>query len=151
LRDDGGVGTATAQVVSTEAQVVSVALKVERIRSAREIEFQPVRLAAGTAQAVRMQPGQVVHDVCVAVSSSRGAVQAESIEMAGEVAGSFGPMRVEVHEQAPAGLACPSEPADGSGWRGYAAFAWVTAVDFAQVTMSYHGLGDATLATQILP
>lgn len=147
LRDDNGAGTATAQVVSTQAQVATVALKVERARSARDIDFKPVRFAAGTPQPVRIEPGQVVHDVCIAVNSAQGALQADSLS----VAGSFSPVRVDIRDQAPPGLTCPSEPVDAFGWRGYAAFTWATAVDFAQVTMSYQGPGDTTLATDILP
>jgi hypothetical protein len=146
LRAEDGVGKASAAVVATVARVATVAFKVERIRSARDIEFQPVRLAAGTPRALRMQPGQVVHEVCVAVNSSRGSVQVEALS----AAGSFGPNRVAVRQQAPAELPCPTEPVDEFGWRGYAAFTWATAVDFAQVTLSYQGPGEDTLATDIL-
>ncbi len=140
-------GMATAAVVSTEARVVTVALKVERIRSAREISFEPVRFVVGVPQPVRLQPGQVVHDVCVAVNSSKGTLQADAIS----VEGSFSPVRVDVRDQMPTGLTCPTETVDEIGWHGYAAFTWGTAVDFAQVTLTYLGPEGSSLATDTQP
>lgn len=147
LADDGsGVGLARAGVLATRDGVVTVALKADPVRTARELEFSPVRMAVGPAVPVRIAPGKVVHQVCVAVNSAGGRLQAESLTVAGE----FAPVSVEVRPSAPAGAACPSEPVDGFGWRGFAGFSWGTAADFAQVVMSYQGPGQETLTTEIL-
>ena len=153
LRDQGdGTGAATAGVIATEPGLVTVALKADRARTAYELDFQPVVLAVGPGTPVRFEPGQVVHQVCVAVNSTQGVLQVDSLERPGseEQVGTFTPASLPVRTQMPTGVTCPSEPLDSVGWLGYAVFTWGTSIDFAQVSLSYLGSDDAPLTTERL-
>ena len=150
-----GTGTATVGVLASEPGIVSVALKADRVRTARELDFQPVRIAIGTGTPMRLEPGLVVHEVCVAVNSANGILRADAFDVPGSenlsAPGSFSPVSLPVRADMPAGAECPSESVDAFGWLGYAVFSWATHVDSGTVTMSYLGPDDSTLATELLP
>lgn len=155
LQDQGdGTGLAAAGLVATQPGLITVALKADRARTAMDLSFQPVRLAIGPASPLRLEPGQVIHQVCVAVNSSAGSLQFDNLDVPGSEnlssPGAFTPASLPVRPQVPTGVTCPSEPIDAFGWRGYAVFSWGTPVDFAQVSMSYLGPDSAALTTERL-
>ena len=145
-----GTGVATASVVSNQEGVVTIDLKADRVRTLRELTFEPVRMAVGPAVPVRLQPGLVMHEVCVAVNSAYGTLRPDVLEIPGFETGTFAPMAREVRPELPAGAMCPTEPVDSFGWQGYALFTWGTPADFAQLVMSYLGPDETPLASDIL-
>lgn len=156
LRDalGDGVGTASVGVVATQPGVVTVALKADRVRTSHELTFEPVRLAMGAPVPSRLQPGQVIHEVCVATNSAHGTLRVDTLEVPGSegqtTPGSFSPTNREVRSDMPANAGCPTEAVDAFGWQGYALFTWGTPVEFAQATMSYLGPNDEALTSDIL-
>lgn len=153
--DGDGIGTATAHVISTISGVVTVALKADRIRTAQEIDFRPVRMAIGMPTPSRMVPGQTEYDVCVAINSAYGTLSVNGLSVADpdslSAIPSFLPALVDVSTQLPMGMACPTETGDTIGWQGYAGFQWTTPIEFSQADIVYLGPSDGSqLASKTL-
>lgn len=147
LTDVNGVGQATAGVVSAQVGTVAVAFKPDPLRTPRQIEFVPVRMAVGPGNEVRFLPGLVEHRVCVAVNSPTGTVRASELVGAEEGGGAV-QASATVSSVEPMGLGCPSAAIDQVGWTGYAVLLWQTFADRADLTLTYLGPADAELAAE---
>lgn len=149
-----GLGVATAGVITTQPGIVTVALKADSARTAQELDFEPVRMAVVPAVPTRLEPGLVMHQVCVAINTAEGTLQVDTLDVPGaenlNTPGSFTPSSLPIRAQMPDGVTCPEDPVDVIGWQGYSVFTWGTPVDFAQVTLSYLGPDGAPLAAEIL-
>ena len=130
LLDDG---KATAEVVSTGPGTVLVAVKGERTRTTRTVEFVPIRLAAGSPRPTEYAPGLTVHDVCFAVNSAVGFIMASRLEGLGTFPADGKPVVAE----RPNNADCPSAAVDDIGWHGWVEFPWGSANGLGTVTLDY--------------
>jgi hypothetical protein len=126
-------GQAQVNVAAATPGIATVFVVAAEISTAVDILFEPLRFAAGPAEAIAFAPGLVVHEVCVAATGGAGAVVVE-VAAPDEVTPFEGaPLRA----QPPTGLSCPPE-ADGP-WRGYARLTWRSPTGEARGDLEYLG------------
>jgi hypothetical protein len=129
-------GMAEVDVVADQAGTATVYVAAAEISTAVDLTFELLRFAAGPAEPVAVEPGIVVHELCVAANTARGAVvvAADGTDEVLPIEGAT------LRSAAPSGLGCPD--ADGP-WRGYARLTWRSATGDARAELVYEGAVDA--------
>ena len=153
LEDTGdGTGAGSAAVKTTKPGPVKVFFKVDPLFEPELIEFLPVRMLAGPAKPVEYQPGLLVHEACLAVNSKHGTLTsaAPPEDPPEDEFKSAEDFSVEVSDQAPAGLTCPSTAVDAIGWVGFAKISYASASGDDEVDLSYLGPEAAVLVSTVV-
>lgn len=113
--DEAGLGRAELQIVSTTPGLSRLSFTVAPLAALALVEFVPVEFVVGTPLAVSLEPGEVVHQLCVYSNTLRGSIAAS---MQG---GSVTPSIAELQEIGPAPCEPSSEPLVGATllhWKG---------------------------------
>ncbi len=139
--DDGdGLGTGTAMAISKTEGSAPVYFKVDPLFGPADITFHRVRMAAKTTSS-GFAPGQLEHEVCVALNTSAGSIAV------GEISVGTVTTAAEIGASAPSGLDCPADEAGELPWTGFAKLDWVSAEESALASVKYLNAGGETLAT----